>query len=143
MRDLTTYVPLNNLYPNQATYTVCNSSLSEFAVLGRCAHSQVRRCRLLKGEPPGEHSMMRNLFTLDESGNYLHVYTLLLPFVLQDLNWVSVSPTPMLWCAGRPNLVTSTTMPSASLTSSSAAERTSGSGRVGWSCSCHTATRGW
>ncbi|XP_038060334.1 2-oxoglutarate dehydrogenase, mitochondrial-like isoform X2 [Patiria miniata] len=27
-------IPLNNLYPDQAHYTVCNSSLSEFAVLG-------------------------------------------------------------------------------------------------------------
>ena len=49
-KDLTTCVPLNNLYPNQATYTVCNSSLSEYAVLGRCLHrhphrrTYVRRC---------------------------------------------------------------------------------------------------
>ena len=33
-KDLNTYVPLNNLTVNQASYTVCNSSLSEFAVLG-------------------------------------------------------------------------------------------------------------
>ena len=39
VQDLITQVPLNNLYPNQATYTVCNSSLSEYAVLGRCAHT--------------------------------------------------------------------------------------------------------
>ncbi|XP_074648897.1 2-oxoglutarate dehydrogenase complex component E1-like [Tubulanus polymorphus] len=32
--DKETYVPLNHLYPEQATYTVCNSSLSEYAVLG-------------------------------------------------------------------------------------------------------------
>uniref|UniRef100_A0A5S6QVX4 2-oxoglutarate dehydrogenase complex component E1 n=1 Tax=Trichuris muris TaxID=70415 RepID=A0A5S6QVX4_TRIMR len=32
--DKKTYVPLNNLWPEQAKYTVCNSSLSEFGVLG-------------------------------------------------------------------------------------------------------------
>uniref|UniRef100_A0A069DY23 2-oxoglutarate dehydrogenase complex component E1 n=1 Tax=Panstrongylus megistus TaxID=65343 RepID=A0A069DY23_9HEMI len=32
--DKATYRPLNNLYPDQAPYTVCNSSLSEFGVLG-------------------------------------------------------------------------------------------------------------
>ncbi|XP_006814040.2 LOW QUALITY PROTEIN: 2-oxoglutarate dehydrogenase complex component E1-like [Saccoglossus kowalevskii] len=33
-KDKVTTKPLNNLYPNQAAYTVCNSSLSEFGVLG-------------------------------------------------------------------------------------------------------------
>ncbi|XP_075233720.1 oxoglutarate dehydrogenase Nc73EF isoform X8 [Lycorma delicatula] len=32
--DKATYRPLANLYPDQAPYTVCNSSLSEFGVLG-------------------------------------------------------------------------------------------------------------
>ncbi|XP_046664712.1 2-oxoglutarate dehydrogenase, mitochondrial isoform X3 [Homalodisca vitripennis] len=32
--DKATYRPLNYLYPDQAPYTVCNSSLSEYAVLG-------------------------------------------------------------------------------------------------------------
>lgn len=32
--DKATYKPLCNMYPDQAPYTVCNSSLSEFAVLG-------------------------------------------------------------------------------------------------------------
>lgn len=32
--DKATYRPLSNLYPDQAPYTVCNSSLSEFGVLG-------------------------------------------------------------------------------------------------------------
>uniref|UniRef100_A0A2S2R3P9 oxoglutarate dehydrogenase (succinyl-transferring) n=1 Tax=Sipha flava TaxID=143950 RepID=A0A2S2R3P9_9HEMI len=32
--EKTTYQPLCDLYPDQAKYTVCNSSLSEFAVLG-------------------------------------------------------------------------------------------------------------
>ncbi|KAL3282576.1 hypothetical protein HHI36_005752 [Cryptolaemus montrouzieri] len=32
--DKATYKPLCNLYPDQAPYTVCNSSLSEFGVLG-------------------------------------------------------------------------------------------------------------
>ncbi|CAG2121335.1 unnamed protein product, partial [Medioppia subpectinata] len=32
--DKTTYRPLCHLYPDQAPYTVCNSSLSEYAVLG-------------------------------------------------------------------------------------------------------------
>jgi len=33
-QDRVTYVPLNHLYPQRADYVVCNSSLSEFAVLG-------------------------------------------------------------------------------------------------------------
>jgi 2-oxoglutarate dehydrogenase E1 component len=33
-RDRVTYTPLNHLYPDQAEYIVCNSSLSEFGVLG-------------------------------------------------------------------------------------------------------------
>ncbi|CAG9813231.1 unnamed protein product [Phaedon cochleariae] len=32
--DKATYRPLDNLYPDQAPYTVCNSSLSEYAILG-------------------------------------------------------------------------------------------------------------
>ncbi|CAK8678756.1 2-oxoglutarate dehydrogenase complex component E1-like isoform X2 [Clavelina lepadiformis] len=32
--DKKVYVPLNDLYPDQAQYNVCNSSLSEYAVLG-------------------------------------------------------------------------------------------------------------
>ncbi|THD22927.1 2-oxoglutarate dehydrogenase mitochondrial [Fasciola hepatica] len=32
--DKKTYVPLNHLFPSQAPFTVCNSSLSEFAVMG-------------------------------------------------------------------------------------------------------------
>jgi len=34
-RDRVTHLALNHLYPDQASYTVCNSSLSEFGVLGR------------------------------------------------------------------------------------------------------------
>ncbi|KAG9332042.1 hypothetical protein JZ751_016229 [Albula glossodonta] len=30
-------IPMNHLFPNQAPYTVCNSSLSEYGVLGECA----------------------------------------------------------------------------------------------------------
>lgn len=33
-KDLHTKIPLNELWSNQAHYTVCNSSLSEYAVLG-------------------------------------------------------------------------------------------------------------
>lgn len=33
-KDKTTYRPLNHLFDNQAPYTVCNSSLSEYGVLG-------------------------------------------------------------------------------------------------------------
>ncbi len=33
-RDRSTYKPLANLYPDQAPYTVSNSSLSEYGVLG-------------------------------------------------------------------------------------------------------------
>lgn len=32
--DKKTYRPLNHLWPDQAPYTVCNSSLSEYGVLG-------------------------------------------------------------------------------------------------------------
>ena len=32
--DKSTYNALANLYPDQAPYTVCNSSLSEYGVLG-------------------------------------------------------------------------------------------------------------
>jgi len=32
--DKMVYVPLNDLSPDQAHYTVCNSSLSEYGVLG-------------------------------------------------------------------------------------------------------------
>lgn len=35
-KDKVLYVPLNHLYPDQAQYNVCNSSLSEYAVLGMC-----------------------------------------------------------------------------------------------------------
>ena len=34
-KDKVTYCPLNDLSADQAIYTVCNSSLSEYAVLGR------------------------------------------------------------------------------------------------------------
>ena len=45
--DDVNYRPLSNLYPNQAPYTVCNSCLSEFAVLGRLCtlHCTNRRTR--------------------------------------------------------------------------------------------------
>jgi 2-oxoglutarate dehydrogenase complex, dehydrogenase (E1) component, and related enzymes len=33
--DKATYRPLCHLYPDQGPYTVCNSSLSEFGVLGK------------------------------------------------------------------------------------------------------------
>ena len=34
-KDKKVHVTLNNLYKGQAPYTVCNSSLSEYGVLGR------------------------------------------------------------------------------------------------------------
>lgn len=33
--DKKTCIPMNHLWPNQAPYTVCNSSLSEYGVLGK------------------------------------------------------------------------------------------------------------
>ena len=33
-KDMSTYNALANLYPDQAPYSVCNSSLSEYGVLG-------------------------------------------------------------------------------------------------------------
>ena len=36
-KDKKVHVTLNNLYKGQAPYTVCNSSLSEYGVLGRFA----------------------------------------------------------------------------------------------------------
>ena len=38
-KDKVTYCPLNDLSPDQAIYTACNSSLSEYAVLGIKMHS--------------------------------------------------------------------------------------------------------
>lgn len=35
--DKKTCIPMNHLWPNQAPYTVCNSSLSEYGVLGERA----------------------------------------------------------------------------------------------------------
>jgi len=47
-RDRVTYVPLNYLYPDQAEYVVCNSSLSEFGVLGNpCLSVTVTACNIL------------------------------------------------------------------------------------------------
>jgi len=44
--DKATYRPLCYLYPDQAPYTVCNSSLSEFGVLGKWNHdSWFNYCR--------------------------------------------------------------------------------------------------
>lgn len=39
--DKATYRPLCYLYPDQAPYTVCNSSLSEFGVLGKFTVSRI------------------------------------------------------------------------------------------------------
>lgn len=38
--DKKTCIPMNHLWPNQAPYTVCNSSLSEYGVLGECPSPQ-------------------------------------------------------------------------------------------------------
>ena len=38
-RDQVVHVPLNHLYADQAEYVVCNSSLSEFGVLGQFSHT--------------------------------------------------------------------------------------------------------
>jgi len=43
-RDRVTYVPLNHLYPDQAEYIVCNSSLSEYGVLGNLYFTHHRSC---------------------------------------------------------------------------------------------------
>lgn len=56
-----------------------------------------------------------------------------------DLLW----PAPTLWSCGKPSLETFTTPPSASLTSSSAQARPSGSATTVLSCCCHTAWREW
>lgn len=37
--DKRTCIPMNHLWPNQAPYTVCNSSLSEYGVLGKASPS--------------------------------------------------------------------------------------------------------
>lgn len=41
--DKATYRPLCYLYPDQAPYTVCNSSLSEFGVLGKSGNCDLTR----------------------------------------------------------------------------------------------------
>ena len=40
--DKKTCIPMNHLWPNQAPYTVCNSSLSEYGVLGECHGPQAQ-----------------------------------------------------------------------------------------------------
>ena len=46
-KDKVTYCPLNDLSTDQAIYTVCNSSLSEYAVLGMLsAHYQLSTLRI-------------------------------------------------------------------------------------------------
>lgn len=35
---------MNHMAPNQAPYTVCNSSLSEYGVLGGCVYTCVHVC---------------------------------------------------------------------------------------------------
>lgn len=42
--DRVTYRPLCNLFADQAPYSVCNSSLSEFGVLGEEDTSQFHDC---------------------------------------------------------------------------------------------------
>jgi len=45
--DKATYRPLCYLYPDQAPYTVCNSSLSEFGVLGKIVNFYLTQLLLL------------------------------------------------------------------------------------------------
>lgn len=47
--DRRTCVPMNHLWPGQAPYTVCNSSLSEYGVLGGSSRPSPR------GDPRGPH----------------------------------------------------------------------------------------
>lgn len=42
--DKRTCIPMNHMAPNQAPYTVCNSSLSEYGVLGGCVYTCVHVC---------------------------------------------------------------------------------------------------
>lgn len=53
--DKATYRPLSNLYPDQAPYTVCNSSLSEFAVLGK-KYLPSETCRCILGTSCSHHA---------------------------------------------------------------------------------------
>ena len=48
-RDKETYLALNHVYPDQAPYKVCNSSLSEFGVLGVSSSFNICTFRSLKG----------------------------------------------------------------------------------------------
>jgi hypothetical protein len=43
-KDKLLYCPLNDLNADQAMYTVCNSSLSEYAVLGKCWPTYTAPC---------------------------------------------------------------------------------------------------
>lgn len=40
-------VPMNHLWPDQAPYTVCNSSLSEYGVLGKAEVCLAALCAVL------------------------------------------------------------------------------------------------
>lgn len=120
--DKRTCIPMNHLWPNQAPYTVCNSSLSEYGVLG-----EREFCTCC----PGCVSPLWRLIPL---------VSLLIP---QDLSWVLPWQAPTPWCFGKLSSGISTTPLSASSTNSSALARPSGSGRTASSCCFPMAWRAW
>jgi len=71
--DKATYRPLCYLYPDQAPYTVCNSSLSEFGVLGKNIYNFYLILLFLYN------------FSICTSSIKTFYYIILL---YQDLNWV-------------------------------------------------------
>lgn len=144
--DKRTCIPMNHLWPNQAPYTVCNSSLSEYGVLGESGGpwpiigSWVNKywgpCSSM-GSWGSPHESLES--TLDS-------FPLLfpsLPPTPQALSWALqwLAPTP--WFSGRPSLATSTTQPSASSTSSYAQARLNGCGKMASCCCCLMAWRAW
>ena len=147
--DRRTCVPMNHLWPDQAPYTVCNSSLSEYGVLGE--HWGLQGPPPFPPQPPSPHCFPDHPFfpfhpLLPTSPSHPPADCCLvssLPPTLQASSWVLQWPVLTPWSSGRPSLVTSITRPSASSTSSSAQDKPSGCGRTALCCCCPMAWRAW
>ena len=82
--DKRTCIPMNHLWPNQAPYTVCNSSLSEYGVLGE--HWGLQGPPPFPPQPPSPHSLTHPS-TLAQAAGPLAV-------------WAPIWPNPYTPCVG-------------------------------------------
>lgn len=62
--DKATYRPLCYLYPDQAPYTVCNSSLSEYGVLGELETNKLTDCRLMSNNCISDSSLFLKIMRM-------------------------------------------------------------------------------